>query len=277
MAQGRQVVRFEDKVVVITGAANGIGASIAEAFHERGVRAVALLDIDFEQVARRASTLGQRAFAVRCDVSDENSIQQALATVIQRVSKIDVYISNAGVLGRPGGFDLSDDVWSRMWQVHGMAHVWAARAVVPTMLERGEGYFVVTASAAGLLNIVESAPYGVTKHAAVAFAEWLKIAYGRQGLRVSCICPQLVDTGLVSEGQAASAGMDGLLSPRAVADELLRTMAEESFLCLPHPEVADYVQAKAQNLERWFGGMQRLRAAFVERSNGASPGGRQPS
>jgi short-subunit dehydrogenase len=150
-----------------------------------------------------------------------------------------------------------------MWQIHGMAHVWAARAVVPEMVERGEGYFIVTASAAGLLNIVESAPYGVTKHAAVAFAEWLRIAYGRRGVRVSCLCPQSVQTDMTKDG-TGSAGLDGVLTPAQVAEDIVNVMREEKFLVLPHPEVAKYFLAKAQDYDRWLGGMQKLHAMHTQ-------------
>jgi short-subunit dehydrogenase len=141
-----------------------------------------------------------------------------------------------------------------------MAHVWAARALVPEMVKRGEGYFLVTASAAGLLNIVESAPYGATKHAAVAIAEWLRIAYGRKGLRVSCLCPQSVQTDMTRDG-TGSAGLNGVLSPAQVADAVVQAMREERFLVLPHPEVAHYFQAKGQDYDRWLGGMPKLYAA----------------
>lgn len=180
----------------------------------------------------------------------------------ERFGRIDVYCSNAGILGRLGGIELEDALWEKMWQVHGMAHVWAARAVVPQMLERGEGYFLVTASAAGLLNIVESAPYGVTKHAAVAFAEWLRIAYGRRGLRVSCLCPQSVQTDMTRDG-TGSAGINGVLTPEQVAEVVVQAMREERFLALPHPEVAQYFQAKAQDYDRWLGGMQKLYARHM--------------
>ncbi len=138
-----------------------------------------------------------------------------------------------------------------------MAHVWAARAVVEKMLARGEGYFLVTASAAGLLNIVETAAYGVTKHAAVAIAEWLAIAYGRRGLHVSCLCPQAVRTGMVPD-DGGSAGGDGILSAEVVADEIVKVMGEEKFLILPHPEVLDYMRRKTSDYDRWLGGMQKL-------------------
>ena len=195
--------------------------------------------------------------ALRCDVSREADIQALVAATRERHGRIDIYFSNAGILGRLGGFELEDPLWDKMWQVHGMAHVWAARAVVPEMAARGEGYFLITASAAGLLNIVESAPYGVTKHAAVAFAEWLRIAYGRRGVRVSCLCPQSVQTDMVS-GDGGSAGVNGILAPEQVADEVVKVMAAEKFLVLPHPEVAKYMLHKAQDYERWLGGMQKL-------------------
>jgi NAD(P)-dependent dehydrogenase (short-subunit alcohol dehydrogenase family) len=155
--------------------------------------------------------------------------------------------------------DFEDALWDKMWQVHGMAHVWAARAVVPEMVARGEGHFVITASAAGLLNIVESAPYGVTKHAAVAFAEWLRIAYGRRGVRVSCLCPQSVDTDMTKYG-TGSAGVNGVLTAAQVAADVVATMREEKFLVLPHPEVAKYFLNKGQDYDRWLGGMQKLYA-----------------
>ncbi len=138
-----------------------------------------------------------------------------------------------------------------------MAHVYAARAVVDKMVGRGEGYFLVTASAAGLLNIVESATYGVTKHGAVAFAEWLAIAYGRRGLRVSCLCPQAVMTNMFT-GDGGSAGLDGALSVEQVMDEIVKVMDAEKFLILPHPKVLDYMRMKTADYDRWLGGMQKL-------------------
>ncbi|HYF42960.1 MAG TPA: SDR family oxidoreductase [Ramlibacter sp.] len=245
------------KVAVITGGASGIGAGLARRFAAEGARGVVVADLNFEQAQAVAQPIG--ALAVACDVSREADIQALVAAAQQRYGQVDIYISNAGILGCMGGYELEDALWDKMWQVHGMAHVWAARAVVPAMVERGEGYFLVTASAAGLLNIVETAPYGVTKHAAVAFAEWLRIAYGRRGLRVSCLCPQSVQTAMTRDG-TGSAGLDGVLTPEQVADEVVRVMGEESFLVLPHPDVAKYFLAKAQDYDRWLGGMQKLYA-----------------
>jgi NAD(P)-dependent dehydrogenase (short-subunit alcohol dehydrogenase family) len=251
------------KVAIVTGAASGIGAGVAQRFAEEGARGVVLADMNFERAQGVAASIGRQALAVACDVSREADIQSLVAQARERFGQVDIYFSNAGILGRMGGFELEDALWDKMWQVHGMAHVWAARAVVPEMVERGEGYFLVTASAAGLLNIVESAPYGVTKHAAVAFAEWLRIAYGRRGVRVSCLCPQSVATDMTRDG-TGSAGVDGVLSPAQVGEEIVKVMREEKFLVLPHPEVAKYFLNKAQDYDRWLGGMQKLYAMHMQ-------------
>lgn len=245
------------KVAIVTGGASGIGAGIARRFVAEGARAVVVADVNLERAQSVAQEIG--ATAMRCDVSREADIQALVETTRQRYGQIDIFISNAGILGKLGGFELDDPLWQKMWEIHGMAHVWAARAVVPEMLERGEGYFLVTASAAGLLTVVESAPYAVTKHAALAFAEWLRIAYGRRGLRVSCLCPQSVQTDMVS-GDGGSAGIDGILTPAQVADEVVKVMQAETFLVLPHPEVAQYFRNKSADYDRWIGGMQKLYA-----------------
>jgi NAD(P)-dependent dehydrogenase (short-subunit alcohol dehydrogenase family) len=255
-------MEIRDKVVVVTGGASGIGAGLAQRFAQEGARAVVVADVNLERAQGVAGGIAGESMALRCDVSREEDIQALVAAARERFGRVDVYVSNAGILGRMGGIELDDALWDSMWRIHGMAHVWAARAVVPEMVERGEGYFLVTASAAGLLNIVESAPYGVTKHAAVAFAEWLRIAYGRKGVRVSCLCPQSVETDMTRDG-TGSAGINGVLTPGQVAEVVLQTMREERFLALPHPEVAQYFQAKAQDYDRWLGGMQKLYARHV--------------
>ncbi len=253
---------IQGKVAVVTGGASGIGAGVAQRFAREGARGVVVADVNLERAQGVAAGIGTQAVAVRCDVSSEADIQALVAATRERFGKVDIYFSNAGILGRMGGVDLEDALWEKMWQIHGMAHVWAARALMPEMVARGEGYFLVTASAAGLLNIVESAPYGVTKHAAVAIAEWLRIAYGRQGVRVSCLCPQSVQTDMTAGG-TGSAGLDGVLTPEQVADVVVQTMRDEKFLALPHPEVAKYFQAKGQDYDRWLGGMQKLFAAHT--------------
>ena len=248
------------KVAIVTGGASGIGAGMAQRFAAEGARGVVIADVNLQRAEVVARAID--AVAVRCDVSREADIQALVATTRQRFGRVDIYMSNAGILGHAGGIELEDALWDKMWQIHAMAHVWAARAVVPEMVARGEGYFLVTASAAGLLNIVESAPYGVTKHAALAFAEWLRIAYGRRGVRVSCLCPQSVQTDMVT-GDGGSAGHDGILTPAQVAQEVVATMRDEKFLVLPHPEVAKYFLNKAQDYDRWIGGMQKMYALHM--------------
>lgn len=248
---------IQNKVAIVTGGASGIGRAIARRFAAEGAQGVVVADLNLAQAVAVADELG--GLALRCDVSQEADIQALVAATRARYGQVDAYVSNAGILGRPGGLDLEDALWNSMWQVHGMAHVWAARAVVPEMVARGEGYFLVTASAAGLLNIVESPAYGVTKHAAVAFAEWLRIAYGRQGVLVSALCPQAVQTAMVP-GDGGSAGVNGILPPEQVAEEVMATLRSEKFLVLPHPEVIQYFRAKGQDYERWLGGMQKLYA-----------------
>jgi NAD(P)-dependent dehydrogenase (short-subunit alcohol dehydrogenase family) len=254
---------IRDKVAVVTGGASGIGAGMAQRFAQEGARGVVVADVNLERALGVAAGIGSTALAVRCDVSREADIQALVRAARERFSRIDIYFSNAGILGPMGGVEIEDPIWDKMWQIHGMAHVWAARAVMPEMVERGEGYFLVTASAAGLLNIVESAPYGVSKHAAVAIAEWLRIAYGRKGVRVSCLCPQAVQTDMTRDG-TGSAGINGVVTPEQVADVVVQTMREEKFLALPHPEVAKYLQAKGQDYDRWLGGMQKLYAAHAD-------------
>ena len=246
---------IRNKVAIVTGGASGIGRSIARRFAADGARGVVVADVNLEHAQAVADEI--KGIAVRCDVSKEADIQALVATTRQHYGQVDAYISNAGILGRMGGLDLEDTLWDAMWNIHGMAHVWAARAVVPEMVARGEGGFVVTASAAGLLNIVETAPYGVTKHASVAFAEWLRIGYGRRGVRVSCLCPQGVATAMTAGG-AGSAEVDGMLQPAQVAECVVNALRDETFLVLPHPEVLDYLRGKTANYDKWLGGMQKL-------------------
>ncbi|MBV6756666.1 SDR family oxidoreductase [Rhodococcus opacus] len=250
-----------NKVAVITGAASGIGAGLAKRFAQEGAAGLVVADLDLDGVRRVADDIGQSAMAIQCDVSREDNIQRLVGAARERFGRVDIYISNAGIPPMPGGFDLEDLYWERMWNIHGMAHVWAARAVLPEMLQRGEGYFLITSSAAGLLSIVESAPYAVSKHAAVATAEWMRIAYGRRGIRVSCLCPQAVHSGMTTNG-AGSAGGDAMLTPEQVAEKVVDAMRDERFLVLSHPETHGYWEAKVRDYDRWLGGMQKLYAGY---------------
>ncbi len=247
-------MNLEGKVAVITGAASGIGRAAALRFMKEGAKGVVIGDLNFSELKKTAESA--KAIPLQCDVSNEADIQNLVHEAEKRFGRVDVFFSNAGIF-QAGGIDAPDADWERNWKIHVMAHVYAARAVVEKMAVRGSGAFIVTASAAGLLNIVESATYGVTKHGAVAFAEWLAIAYGRRGVRVSCLCPQAVLTGMFTGG-GGSAGVDGVLQVEQVMDELVKTLREEKFLVLPHPKVLDYLRGKGADYDRWLGGMQKL-------------------
>jgi NAD(P)-dependent dehydrogenase (short-subunit alcohol dehydrogenase family) len=254
-------MNLRGKIAVITGAASGIGRAAALRFKKEGAAGLVLADLSSEKLKPVEEETG--GFAVQCDVGKEADVQRLVREAESRFGRVDVFFSNAGIF-RQGDIHAPDAEWELNWKVHVMAHVYAARAVVDKMVERGEGYFVVTASAAGLLNIVESATYGVTKHGAVAFAEWLAIAYGRKGLRVSCLCPQAVMTNMFTGG-GGSAGGDGALSVEQVMDEIVQAMAAEKFLILPHPKVLDYMRIKTAEYDRWLGGMQKLFLKYVEK------------
>ena len=244
-------MEIQGKVAVITGAASGIGKAATARFRKEGASGLVLGDVSFRKIEETADGI-----AVPCDVSKEADIQSLVREAEKRFGRVDIYFSNAGIF-QYGGLDAPDADWERNWRIHVMAHVYAARAVVDGMVARGGGYFLVTASAAGLLNIVESATYGVTKHGAVAFAEWLSIAYGRKGIKVSCLCPQAVMTNMFTGG-GGSAGVDGVLTVEQAMDEVVKTMREERFLVLPHPKVLDYMRMKTADYDRWLGGMQKL-------------------
>ena len=258
-------MELQGKVAVVTGAASGIGRACAAAFAREGARLV-VADLDGDATKAVADELG--ALGVAADVAVEADIQHLVAEAESQLGPIDLFHSNAGI-GVHGGIDAPDEEWDRIWKVNTMAHVYAARAVLPSMLERGEGYLVSTASAAGLLTQIGNASYSVTKHAAVALAEWLAVTYGDRGIRVSCLCPQGVNTNMLrgagrdaidaASASAVKAGGD-VLEPEAVADVVVQAIRDETFLILPHPEVATYFQRKAADYDRWLGGMRRLQA-----------------
>jgi len=254
-------MRLEGKCVVVTGAASGIGAALARRFAAEGARGVVVADVQAEALEAVARESGN-GLAVPCDVTDESQIRTLVDAAEARFGPIDLFCSNAGIVV-PGGVDASDEIWRRSIDVNVMAHVYAARIMVPRMVERGEGYLLQTASAAGLLTQIGSAPYSVTKHAALALAEWLAITFGDQGVKVSVLAPQAVRTAMtMGIPNGGVAGVDGMLEPDTVADAVVRGLASEAFLILPHPEVLEYFRRKASDYDRWLAGMKRLQARF---------------
>jgi NAD(P)-dependent dehydrogenase (short-subunit alcohol dehydrogenase family) len=253
-------MKLDGKCVVITGGASGIGAALARRFAEEKARGVVVADVQdaaLETVAKDVDGL-----AVHCDVTDEAQVRALVDAAEGRYGPIDLFCSNAGIV-LPGGEDSSDRDWERSLGVNVMAHIYAARALVPRMIERGGGYLLQTASAAGLLTQIGSATYSVTKHAALAFAEWLAITYGEQGLKVSVLAPQAVNTAMTAGiPDGGVAGVDGMLQPEAVAAAVLAGLDAESFLILPHPQVLEYFRRKAADYERWIRGMQRLQGRY---------------
>jgi len=258
-------MEIRDKVVAVTGAAGGIGRALALRFASEGARAIAVIDRDGEGAARVASEIGERARALRVDVASSREVEEAVDRIERELGTIDLFCSNAGILVM-GGSEVPDADWDRIWQVNLMAHVHAARALVPRMLARGGGYLLNTASAAGLLTQIGSAPYAVTKHAAVSFAEWLSITHGARGLKVSVLCPQAVRTAMIAgSDEGGVAGVDGVLEPEQVASAVVEGLADERFLILPHPDVLDYLRRKTGDYDRWLRGMRRLQARFDPR------------
>ena len=257
-------MEIRKKTVIVTGGGTGIGRALVLAFARAGARGVAVADLDEAGAARVAAEAAAAApecqvFAQRVDVADAVAVQGLVDVATQRFGQVDVFCSNAGVILRKG-IDASAEEWQRIWEINVMAHIHAAKAVLPQMLERGDGYFVNTVSAAGLLSQIGSAPYAVTKHAAIGFAEWLSITYGERGIKVSCICPQGVQTKMLfgEEGERKGFLQEGSVTAEHVAEKTLEGVNNESFLILPHPEVLEYYRRKGQDYDRWLRGMRRL-------------------
>ena len=251
-----------DRVVVVTGAGRGIGRALARRFANERAAAVVVVDIDADAAAAVAREI--EGMAVTCDVSREAEVVDLVGKVQSAHGRIDIFCSNAGI-AVAGGPEAPTSDWQRIWDVNLMAHVFVARHVLPAMLERKDGYLLGTVSAAGLLNHVFSAPYGVTKAAALSFFEWLAIAHGDEGIRVSCLCPQGVKTDMLTAERNLSVDFltAGALEPEQVAAVVIEGIRTERFLILPHPEVAHYFNRKAQDYDRWLKGMRRLRAGLL--------------
>ena len=248
---------MQDKVIVVTGAASGIGKALAKRFMAEGAKRVVSVDLDEAGAQATSDELG--GIAMRADVGKEADVAEVIARTEAEVGPIDLYCSNAGValgadLGAP------NHEWQLSWDVNVMSHVYAARHLVPRMIGRGGGHFLITASAAGLLNQVGLAAYGVTKHAAVGFAEWLAITHRHEGIQVSLLCPQGVRTAMTANGGTATAAAagDGMMEPEVLADFVVDGLHAESFLILPHPEVLEYMRRKTADYDRWIGGMNRM-------------------
>jgi NAD(P)-dependent dehydrogenase (short-subunit alcohol dehydrogenase family) len=265
-------VELRDKVAVVTGGASGIGRAMARRFAEEGARGVVVADLDGPGAEAVAAEIGDRARGVQADIARQDEIDKVIAAAREAFGPIDIFCANAGV-GVGTDLDTPDDVWGLAIDVNVLAHVRAARRLVPEWVERGEGYFLVTASAAGLLTQIGSATYAVTKHAAVAFAEWLSVTYGDQGLRVSCLCPMGVNTAMLQAGMALDgeegvssrvvAATGDVLEPEQVADTVVEALAAERFLVLPHPQVLEFLRRKTSDYDRWLAGMRRLKAAVA--------------
>jgi NAD(P)-dependent dehydrogenase (short-subunit alcohol dehydrogenase family) len=255
------------KVVIVTGGGNGIGKALCERFAQAAARKVVVADLEQASAAAVANAIDGDAFCV--DVRNESQIQEMVAAVEERYGVIDLFCSNAGIIATDGepwwATSAPNATWQAMWEIHVMSHVYAARACLPGMLARGAGYFLNTASAAGLLNQIGDAAYSTTKHAAIGFAESLAITHGDDGIGVSVLCPQAVATrmvGDIGDGDGGTAGVDGVMTPAQVADEVIEGLAAEQFLILPHKEVIQYRQRKADDYDRWLGGMRKLRRRF---------------
>lgn len=250
-------MELADKIVVVTGAASGIGKALVERFHAEGTRRIVAVDLDGEGATATAESVA--GVGMGCDVADESQLVSVIERTEAEVGPIDLFCSNAGVGAGP---ELSspNEQWQLCWDVNVMSHVYAARQLIPRMVARGGGYLMNTASAAGLLNQIGGAAYGVTKHAAVGFGEWIALSYGHQGIKVSLLCPQAVRTAMTANANAATAAAagDGMMEPETLAEFVVAGLRDEVFLILPHPEVVDYLRGKTADYDRWIRGMNRL-------------------
>lgn len=250
-------MEIKDKVIVVTGAASGIGRALAERFKADGAQQVVTVDLNIDGAEETARTID--GVAMHADVSREEDIIRVIETTEAEVGPIDLFCSNAGV-GLGMDLEAPNTEWQLSWDINVMSHVYAARNLLPRMIARGGGYFLNTASAAGLLNQIGGAAYGVTKHAAVGFGEWIALSHAHQGIKVSMLCPQAVRTAMTSGDAVATqaAAGDGMMEPAVLADFVVEGLRAESFLILPHPDVEKYMRRKTADYDRWIGGMNRL-------------------
>ena len=253
-------MEVQDKTIVVTGGASGIGRAMCERFAAEGARQIMVADLNGDGAEAVAEQI-TGATARQVDVGVEAELIDLIDDTESRFGPIDLFCSNAGI-GLGKGLDEPDEVWETIWRVNTQSHVWVARHLVPKMIARGGGYLLNTASAAGLLTQIGSVTYAVTKHAAVALAEWISITHGRDGIKVSVLCPQAVRTPMTAGGPGVAA-VDGMIEPEQVADAVIEALREERFLVLPHPEVAEYIRRKTSDYDRWLHGMRRLQERYL--------------
>ncbi len=256
-------MNVKNKIILVTGGANGIGKALCERFHADGAAKVCVADIDFENAEKVAESVNGKAFEL--DVADEADCKQVVTRILDEAGRIDFVCSNAGIGGAEGCLEVAGEVWRKIYEINVLSHVYLARAVFPSMLEIGKGAFLITASAAGLLTHPTAVPYSVSKHAAVAVAENLAIEFGDRGIYVSCLCPQGVKTVMIAnaDGEPENFLMAEAISVEDCADAVVKALEKESFLILPHAEVADYIVSKAENYDRWLHSLRKIRAAIV--------------
>ena len=260
-------MQVRGKVVVVTGGAKGIGRALCERLAAEGARGVVVADLDEDAARQVVRSVG--GLAVRCDVGREADIQALVQRTNETYGPIDLFCSNAGITVK-GGIETPDAQWQRLWDVNVLSRLYAARAVIPQMLARGSGCLVHVASAAGLLTEIGSAAYSVTKHADLALAEWLSVQYGRSGIRVSCVCPLGVETDMLDPSDPVHQFLQvSSITAQEAADAILAGLADERFLILPHPQVAEFFRMKADDHDRWLRGMQRLQQKLTRRKDAA--------
>ena len=254
-------MQIKDKRVVVTGAASGIGKALCEAFKNADAKSVVCVDMNIEGAFETANDID--GLAIQANVGKEEDIINVIKESNDYSGGVDIFCSNAGIGGVHGFFEVQTSDWQNIWEVNVQSHIFAAKHVLPQMLDRGEGYLMNTASAAGLLTQIGSAGYSVTKAAAVSFAEWIKITYGSKGIGVSCLCPQAVRTAMTAQG-AGVAGVDGMIEADVAAEDVIDAIEKERFLVTPHAEVLEYVSRKGNDRDRWISGMQRLQERYED-------------
>ncbi len=254
---------IKDKIILVTGGANGIGKALCERFALEGAKKIVVADMDFANANKLADDID--GLAIKLDVSNETNVKQVVEQILKEFGRIDLVCSNAGIAGEAGCLEVSNDVWQKIYEINVLSHLYLARAVFPSMIERGEGFFLLTVSAAGLLTHFEAAPYAVSKHAALALAENLAIEYFDAGIKILCLCPQGVRTAMIAsaKGEPENFLMAEAISAEECADAVIKGLESENFLILPHTEVGQYIINKAENYDRWLHSLRKIRHAVL--------------